>query len=333
MKIRRSIVDGIKDLHVECKYILTILVMFKHLMGIPNPMPSDRNNEFLLHCLNKVKKAEYGFNVSDYKVLRESYANLVLLINKEYVFKFPKDSENSKRLKMEIKLLKVLSDSPVPIPRYIFTNQDCNEKFGSYVFFKGKPISERKSLSNIMLKQLVDFLNFLHKKEYSMLKGTGINFYTPLFWKIQFEDFMNNVRQNIFSVMDKELQKLIENEFEDFLQNTSAFEPSLVHGDLYKDNVLVLGNKISAIIDWGYASFGDPAIDIAAIAVDFPKEATKILESLDYKLDDDAYTRIEFYIRTEPLFEIMNGYLMNDSRLIRSGSERLEASLYRRFIV
>ena len=296
-------------------------------------MKNNRNNEFLLHCLNKVKKAEYGFNVSDYKVLRESYANLVLLIDKEYVFKFPKDSENSKRLEMEIKLLKVLSGSPVPVPRYIFTNQDCNEKFGGYTFFKGKPISERKSLSNIMLKQLVDFLNFLHKKEYSGLKGTGINFYTPLSWKIQFEDFMNNVRKSVFSVMDKELRKLIENEFEKFLRKTSEFKPSLVHGDLYKDNVLVLGNKISSIIDWGYASFGDPAIDIAAIAVDFPKEATRILELLNYEPDDDAYNRIEFYIRTEPLFEILNGYLMNNPSIIRSGLERLKVSLYRRFIV
>ncbi len=333
MKIRRSIVHEIKDRYVVCNYILTILVMFKHTMDIPNPMKYNRNNEFLFRCLNKVKKAEYGFNVSDYKVLRESYANLVLLIDKEYVFKFPKDSENSKRLEMEIKLLKILSDSPVPIPRYIFTNQDCNEKFGGYTFFRGKPINERKSLSNIMLKQLVDFLNFLHKKKYSGLKETGINFYTPLSWKIQFKDFMNNVRQNIFSVMDKELRKLIENEFEKFLQNTSAFESSLVHGDLYKDNVLVLGNKVSAIIDWGYASFGDPAIDVAAIAVDFPKEATKIIESLDYKLDDDAHNRIEFYIRTEPLFEILNGYLMNNPSIIRSGLERLKVSLYRQFIV
>ena len=97
MKIRRSIVHEIKDRYVVCNYILTILVMFKHTMDIPNPMKYNRNNEFLFRCLNKVKKAEYGFNVSDYKVLRESYANLVLLIDKEYVFKFPKDSENSKR--------------------------------------------------------------------------------------------------------------------------------------------------------------------------------------------------------------------------------------------
>ena len=303
------------------------------MMDIPNPMPSDRDNRFLLQCLNKAKNVKYDIDASDYMVLRETHANLVLLIDNEYVFKFPKDTENSKRLRTEINLSKILNDSPISIPNYIFTNQDKNEKFGGYMFLKGEPISKRKSLSKIMLKQLVDILNYLHRKEYNELKGSVINFYTPLSWKIQFEDLMNNVKQNVFPLLDKELQKLIENESEKFLQKNCEFEPSLVHGDLYKDNVLVLGDKISAIIDWGYASFGDPAIDIAAIAVDFPNEAARIVESLDYRLDDDANTRIEFYIRTEPLFEIMDGRLMNNFTLIRSGLERLRTSLYRRFVL
>ncbi|TSD00118.1 MAG: hygromycin-B [Candidatus Peregrinibacteria bacterium Greene1014_49] len=38
---------------------------------------------------------------------------------------------------------------------------------------------------------------------------------------------------------------------------------SLVHGDFGYDNLLVSGNAITAVIDWGEAEYGDPLYDIA----------------------------------------------------------------------
>lgn len=45
------------------------------------------------------------------------------------------------------------------------------------------------------------------------------------------------------------------------------FQPTFVHGDLVGDHVLVEGDRIAAIVDWGDAKIADPADDLAWLAV------------------------------------------------------------------
>ena len=43
--------------------------------------------------------------------------------------------------------------------------------------------------------------------------------------------------------------------------------PSMLHGDFGLHNTLVNGDKVSCILDWEYLTFGDPAEDIALLAI------------------------------------------------------------------
>ncbi len=43
--------------------------------------------------------------------------------------------------------------------------------------------------------------------------------------------------------------------------------PSMLHGDFGLHNTLVNGEKVSCILDWEYLTFGDPAEDIALLAI------------------------------------------------------------------
>ena len=38
----------------------------------------------------------------------------------------------------------------------------------------------------------------------------------------------------------------------------------MTHGDLIPGNVLVRGRRLAAVVDWGYASLADPALDLVA---------------------------------------------------------------------
>jgi aminoglycoside phosphotransferase (APT) family kinase protein len=44
--------------------------------------------------------------------------------------------------------------------------------------------------------------------------------------------------------------------------------PTLLHVDYWPGNVLWLGGRINAIVDWEEASFGDPALDVAYMRMD-----------------------------------------------------------------
>lgn len=49
-------------------------------------------------------------------------------------------------------------------------------------------------------------------------------------------------------------------------------KPVLIHGDLHPRNILVDGGRLSAVIDWGDITGGDPATDLAAIWMLFPSD-------------------------------------------------------------
>lgn len=58
------------------------------------------------------------------------------------------------------------------------------------------------------------------------------------------------------------------------------FTPSLVHGDLVAEHVLVDGQKVTGILDWGEAKVADPADDLAWLAVGADEPALDtVLES------------------------------------------------------
>jgi aminoglycoside phosphotransferase (APT) family kinase protein len=50
-------------------------------------------------------------------------------------------------------------------------------------------------------------------------------------------------------------------------------EPTWIHGDLHPRNILVDRGRLSAVIDWGDVTRGDPATDLAAIWMLFPPRA------------------------------------------------------------
>ena len=68
------------------------------------------------------------------------------------------------------------------------------------------------------------------------------------------------------------------------------FVPVFVHGDLIPGNVLVRGGRLSAVIDWGGAGYGDPAQDIATGWAMLDQRARRVFrDALD--VDDATWLR------------------------------------------
>ena len=58
------------------------------------------------------------------------------------------------------------------------------------------------------------------------------------------------------------------------------FTPCLVHGDLAAESVLVRGDTVAAVVDWGQARVADPADDLAWLVAAAPETATEsVLEA------------------------------------------------------
>jgi aminoglycoside phosphotransferase (APT) family kinase protein len=67
--------------------------------------------------------------------------------------------------------------------------------------------------------------------------------------------------------------------------------PSWLHGDLHPANVLVHGGRVSAVIDFGDLTSGDPATDLAVAWMMFPAEARPAFRAAVGSHDEDTWTR------------------------------------------
>ena len=58
------------------------------------------------------------------------------------------------------------------------------------------------------------------------------------------------------------------------------FHPTIVHGDLGSESLLIAGAQVSAIINWGQARVADPADDLSWLLVSAtPQASESILEA------------------------------------------------------
>jgi aminoglycoside phosphotransferase (APT) family kinase protein len=69
-----------------------------------------------------------------------------------------------------------------------------------------------------------------------------------------------------------------------------AGEPCWFHGDLHEGNILVRDGRLAAVIDWGTAGRGDPAVELNAMWGYVPAEAAEAYRAA-VGLDEAAYRR------------------------------------------
>jgi aminoglycoside phosphotransferase (APT) family kinase protein len=201
----------------------------------------------------------------------EGTGNVAYEVNTDNIFRFPKESENQKRLEREISIQKILKKySSLPVPEFIFTPED--HSFVGYKKLPGTPL-----LSNYnhfegwsgFSKQLGQFLNKLHTVPSKELLGVSllIEIRSLRDWLKYGQTFYNKTKSLI-------PQRHIPN-IERFFYSTppdNTGDHVLCHNDLGIEHILVGDNKITGIIDWGGTALTDPACDFARIYRDAGEE-------------------------------------------------------------
>lgn len=280
---------------------------------------------------NRVLVSFPDLNMSNSRIISSGWDNYVLLVDERIAFKFPRTNERAEALTKEIEITGLLASCPVRVPQYRYVSGSGEKIFGGYEYIRGKPLNSVSSLSGTMVTQFADLLNHLRKVsataiEKNVLPGSDANV-----WRDRYRQIFRDLRDNYHSVLGDEVMVEIESLFRSFLSNSSSqFETPLIHGDLYRENVIVNPGKgrIEGVIDWGDSTLGDPAIDFAAIAVDFPaEEVMRILELYEGDVDRSFSDRMEFYWKIEPVYEIGHSKVLGNTERLGSALDILKQRL------
>jgi aminoglycoside phosphotransferase (APT) family kinase protein len=111
-------------------------------------------------------------------------------------------------------------------------------------------------------------------------------------WRARLLEPIENLGR-LDGILPAELSRRIRAAIPPFIDSVSDVRPVLLHGDLHPRHVFALSNKLTGIIDWGDALYGDPLFDLARLSMAGPAATTAFLSG--YGPTDSSEQILSYY--------------------------------------
>jgi aminoglycoside 2''-phosphotransferase len=264
------------------------------------------------------------------------WENLVLEVNREYVFRFPKYRDTEKRLRNEIAFLPTLRRHlSTQVPDYEFI--EGRKEVVALVWWV--PQDQRRHSAEPTLQkewtrplaaQIASFLKELHRIRFRDVRFRNILRYSPEEWYGSIRLQYRKVRRIVYPLLDTRLRKRSEAFWQKLLSEfrDSSFEPTLIHGDLGTENLLFdpASVRLTGILDWGYMQVSDPALEFAHLFMHKAELGEEVLKQ--YRMRESSFKkRVQWYIDSEPFYDIMWGVSHDWDKPKRMGLRQLARTL------
>lgn len=254
--------------------------------------------------LDMIMRSFPELKISKIVINNRGWDNIIGIVNDNVVFRFPKNTSSEMSMKMEIKLIGMLTGFPVSLPEYTFLSKS-GRFFAGYPFIPGLPLNSSSTLGKGILSDITRILQYLREFPLSKCMLAGVPIHDNISWLNRQQEILGRFEQSLSILTGSGYFSELRKELIDALSGMSKDCLTLCHGDLYRGNVLVSGkhDRITGVIDWGDAFYGDYAFDIAAVTLDFPsKHMKEIVSEFSPETDKTALERIFYYTKVEPLY-------------------------------
>lgn len=259
-----------------------------------------------------------------------------LIINREWVFRFPHYRDGVDQLSAEVDLLHALQTRlplAVPIPSISsFSPPVPGLAVAGYRYIPGDPI-DPEVLKNVLPAAqenlaglLAGFLHALHELPLAGLPSRlpggfpeeGFRAAMVRDLRPEWETMYDEVAASLFPVMRPDVRRSLKDHFFNYFDTPQLqeFTPCLRHGDFGGPNILWhrATGQIFGVIDFSSCAVGDPAMDLASAST----LGSDFFERLAHKYEPDAQkrekllSRVHFYSGLFALMEALDGMKYDD---------------------
>lgn len=281
--------------------------------------------------VQRIKQVFPQFSITSAVRNRIGQYNDVVIVNDEWVFRFPKYPNGIDQLERETALLHAIKpylSLPIPEPRFQqFHYKSVGYVFCGYPLLVGEPFTREKYLSvrrdgdvRILAEQLGIFLWQLHHIPF--IESVQGQFLEQPNMHVILSQLYQDIQEKLFVYMQREARQKISHCFEAYLSDAShfQFQACLVHGDFGGTNILYDKNHhmIAAIIDFGNSGLGDPAYDFAGLISSYGEDFLELISPV-YPDLSQIIERSRFYRSTFALQEALFGLKHADKQAFCAG--------------
>ena len=185
---------------------------------------------------------------------------------KRWRVRSPRHAEASARLETEFLVLRafvpgIRAELPFLMPTVAGTVRQGPLSTFVYSHLAGstRSVEELGAASPAVAREIGAALAAIHDLPHSLVSNADLPSYTP-----------NEFRQRRLNELDQaattgKIPPLLLRRWEHALEDVSLwrFNPCVVHGDLHEDNLMVDGDRVTAVTGWTDLRIGDPADDMA----------------------------------------------------------------------
>ncbi|MDQ2786468.1 MAG: phosphotransferase [Chloroflexota bacterium] len=268
------------------------------------------------------------------RFLAEGWDSAVWEVNDDLVFRFPKRTEVATRLRIEIALLPMLGPTlPVPTPRFAYIAEGAAAfpyPFAGYPKLPGVSLADMPAAAiapERLAAQIGGFLTALHRFPTDRAAACGVSDTTPATWRAQYATMRAALRP-LFPRMTPQERARTESLFAAHLDDPAhcQFTPVLLHRDLGGDHLLrdPHTGDLTAVIDWGDVSIGDPAQDFCGLPAAW---LPALLADYGGAADATFANRVGFCRSLAPYHTLVFGLHTGSARFIEQGFAELRGSL------
>ncbi len=218
--------------------------------------------------LERIRAMRPDLSIKSARQMPEAGDNDVIVIDGPSgacVFRFAKTEERRRRMVDEMRLLALIRDRTIlPVPNPIMYEADVMV----YPRIEGEPLTAWliASLNDATQQRLADQLGTFLRALHSTPKSAEMPMPSPGQYRAYVERRLTEVRGKLYPHLMAFQREWVERLFGDALCDPTFFEhePVLIHNDFKVDHILfdAKSQRINGVIDFGWACYGDPSIDI-----------------------------------------------------------------------
>ncbi|MGO4186919.1 macrolide 2'-phosphotransferase [Pseudarthrobacter sp. TAF60_1] len=185
---------------------------------------------------------------------------------KRWRVRSPRHAEASARLETEFLVLRAFAPAIRAELPFLMPTVAGSVRLGSLSTFvyshlggSTRSVEELTAGPEALAREIGTALAAIHDLPHSLVSNADLPSYTP-----------NEFRQRRLNELDQaattgKIPASLLRRWEHALEDVSLwrFNPSVVHGDLHEDNLLVEGSRVTAVTGWTDLRIGDPADDFA----------------------------------------------------------------------
>ena len=268
--------------------------------------------------LDRIQECFPSLVITSLSANRDGLVNDILVVNRELVFRFPKDERAREALAREARLLDLVrSRVELPVPSFEYQETD----FVMYRLIPGQALHREDLLrledrmQDRLAGQMAAFLQQLHSIPVESIGQNAIPASYAVRSREDWVQLYTDVRNELFPLLMTHAKEWIADHFAPLLDGSLQLEhePLLIHGDLGPYHILFdrTGPRISGVIDFGTAGLGDPTDDFAnlihGLGESFLRRMIPFYPQIQSSLD-----RARFHAGTLELQWALNGLRSGD---------------------